>query len=90
MATSWVRIWMHNIYFLNHLTLSDCDYQLLNFCCFFQMIVFGHIGQVGHLVQKHVGAEPVLNHVPRLGLNEMVEIVQDPEVTANFAIHSLV
>ena len=57
---------------------------------FFQMIVFGHVGQIGHLVQKHVGAEPVLNHVPRLGPNKMVEVVQDPQVTAKIAIHSLV
>ena len=52
--------------------------------------MFGDVGQVGHLVQNLAGEEPILDHVTRLGLNEMVEIVQDPEVTANVAIHNLV
>jgi len=52
--------------------------------------VFGDVGEVGHLVQNLVGVELILDHVPRQRLNEMVEIVQDPEVTANVAIDNLV
>ena len=52
--------------------------------------MFGDLGQRGHLVQKRAGAELILDHVPRIRLNEMVEIVQDLEVTRNFAIHNLV
>ena len=63
---------------------------ILNCCCFFQLTVFGDNGQIGHLVQNLAGAEPLLNHVPRVRLNKMVEIVQDPEVTDNVAIHNLV
>ena len=48
--------------------------------------MIGDVGQVGHLVQNLAGVELILDRVPRLGLNEMVEIVQDPEVTANVAI----
>ena len=48
--------------------------------------MFGDVGEVGHLVQNLVGVELILDHVPRQRLNEMVEIVQDPEVTANVAI----
>ena len=58
--------------------------------CFFQRIVFGDLGQIGYLVQKLAGAELKLDHVGRLRLNKMVEIVQDPEVIANLAIHNLV
>ena len=56
----------------------------------FQRIVFGDLGQLGYLVQKLAGAELKLDRVGRLRLNKMVEIVQDPEVTANLAIHNLV
>ena len=52
--------------------------------------MFGDVGEVGHLVQNLVGVELILDHVPRQRLNEMVEIVQDPEVTANVAIDNLV
>ena len=67
----------------------------LNCSHFFQRTVFGEVGQIGHLVQSLAGmgsilVGSVLDHVPRLGLNKMVEIVQDPEVTANFAIDNLV
>ena len=58
--------------------------------CFFQRIVFGELGQLGYLVQNLAGVEPKLDLVPRLRLNEMVEIVQDPEVTAKLATHNLV
>ena len=57
---------------------------------FFQRIVFGDLGQLGYLVQKLAGLELKLDHVRRKKLNKMVEIVQDPEVKANLAIHSLV
>ena len=57
--------------------------------CFFQRTVFGELGQLGYLVQNLAGVEPKLDLVPRLRLNEMVEIVQDPEVKANLAIHNL-
>ena len=57
---------------------------------FFQRIVFGDLGQLGYLVQKLAGAEPKLDHVPRLRLNKMVEIVQDLEVTVKLATHNLV
>ena len=56
----------------------------------FQEIVFGDLGQLGRLVQNFAGTEPTLDHGPRLGLNEMVEIVQVSEVTPNIAIHNLV
>ena len=56
----------------------------------FQRIVFGDLGQLGYLVQKLAGVEPKLDHVPRLRLKEMVEIVQDQEVTAKLATHNLV
>ena len=62
----------------------------LNCCHFFQRTVFGEVGQIGHLAQSLAGVGSILDHVPRLGLNEMVEIVQDPEVTANIAIEYLV
>ena len=52
--------------------------------------MFGDLGQLGRLVQNFAGAEPTLDHGPRLGLNEMVEIVQVSEVTPNIAIHNLV
>ena len=52
--------------------------------------MFGEFGQFGHLVQNLVGEEPLLDLVTRLGMNETVEIVQDQEETANFAIHNLV
>ena len=52
--------------------------------------MFGDLGQIGYLVQKLAGAELKLDHVGRLRLNKMVEIVQNPEVTANLAIHNLV
>ena len=52
--------------------------------------MFGDVGQHGYLVQNLVGVELILDHVPRQRLNEMVEIVQDPEVTANVAIDNLV
>ena len=58
------------------------------FC--FQRIVFGDLDQLGYLVQKLAGAELKLDHVRRLRLNVMVETVQNPEVTANLAIHILV
>ena len=52
--------------------------------------MFGDLGQLGYLVQNLAGAEPNLDHVPRLRLNKMVEIVQDPQVKATIAIHDLV
>ena len=52
--------------------------------------MFGDNGQRGHLVQNLVVVELILDHVARLKLNEMVEVVQVPEVTANVAIHNLV
>ena len=52
--------------------------------------MFGDVGQHGFLVQKLVGAELQLDHVPRLRMNKMVEIVQDQEVTAKLATHNLV
>ena len=52
--------------------------------------MFGEVGQLGHLVRDFAGAEPVLDLAPRLRLNAMVELVQDPEVTANLAVHNLV
>jgi hypothetical protein len=57
---------------------------------FFQRIVFGDPGQLGFLAQKLAGAELKLDLAPRLRLNAMMELVQDPEVTANLAIHKLV
>ena len=64
--------------------------EVLNCCCFFQRTVFGEFGHFGHLVQNLVGEEPLLDLVTRLGMNKTVEIVQDPEETANLAIHNLV
>ena len=55
---------------------------------FFQQFVFGNVGQLGHLVPLLAGAEPVLDLAPRL--NAGVELVQDPEVTANLAVNNLV
>ena len=52
--------------------------------------MFGKFGQLGHLVRNLAGAEAVLDLAPRLRLNVMVELVQDPEVTANLAINNLV
>ena len=52
--------------------------------------MFGDLGQLGYLVQKLAGVELKLDHVRRLRLNVMVETVQNPEVTANLAIHILV
>ena len=52
--------------------------------------MFGEVGHLGQLVQNLAGAETVLDPVPRLKLNEMMELVQDPEVTANIATHNLV
>ena len=52
--------------------------------------MFGDVGQIGHLVQNLAGVGPMLDHVPRVRLKKMVEIVQDPEVTENVAIHDLV
>ena len=52
--------------------------------------MFGDTGQLGCLVQKLVGAEPVIDHVPRLRLNKLVELVQDLEGTVNNATHNLV
>ena len=52
--------------------------------------MFGDNGQRGHLVQNLVVVELILDHVARLKLNKMVEVVQVPEVTANVAIHNLV
>ena len=61
-----------------------------NYCYFFQRIVFGDPGQLGFLAQKLAGAELKLDLAPRLRLNAMVELVQDPEVTANLAVLNLV
>ena len=58
--------------------------------CFFQRIVFGELGQLGYRAQNLAGVEPKLDRVPRLRLNEMVEIVQDPEGTSKIATHNLV
>ena len=55
-----------------------------------QRIVFGDLGQLGYLVQKLVGVELKLDYVPRLRLNEMVEIVQNLDLTSRLAIHNLV
>ena len=52
--------------------------------------MFGDPGQPGYLVQKLAGVEPVIDIVPRLRLKALMEIVQDPEVTANIATHNLV
>ena len=52
--------------------------------------MFGDPGQLGYLAQKLAVAEPVIDPVPRLRLNKLVELVQDPEVTANIATHNLV
>ena len=52
--------------------------------------MFGDPGQLGYLVQKLAGVEPVVDLVPRLKLKALMELVQDPEVTANLAIHNLV
>ena len=52
--------------------------------------MFGDLGQLGYLVQNLAGAEPVLDPVPKLRRNNLVELVQDPEVTANLATHNLV
>ena len=57
---------------------------------FFQRIVFGDNGHLGHLVQKLAGVEPKLDHGPRLRLNNTVEIVQVLEVTEKLAAHNLV
>ena len=53
---------------------------------FFQRIVFGDPGQLGFLK----GAEPVLDLAPRLRLNAMVELVQDPETKAKIATQNIV
>ena len=79
-----------SIYFLNHFIISGCDYQVLNYCYFFQRIVFGQVGHLGLLVQNLAGAEVKLDLAPRLRLNAMVEFVQDLEVTAKLAIDNLV
>ena len=50
--------------------------------CFFQRIVFGELGQLGYLVQNLAEVEPKLDRVPRLRLNKMAGIVQDPEGTS--------
>ena len=52
--------------------------------------MFGDLGHLGYLVQNLAGAEPVIDPVSRLRLNNLVELVQDPEVKANLAIHNLV
>ena len=52
--------------------------------------MFGDPGQLGYLVQKLAGAEPVLDPVTRLKLNNLVELAQNQEVTANIAIYILV
>ena len=51
--------------------------------------MFGDTGQLG-LVQKLAGAEPVLALVPKLRLNNLVELVQTQEVKANIATYNLV
>jgi hypothetical protein len=53
-------------------------------------IVFGELGQLGYLVQKLAGVEMKLDRVPRLRLNKMVELVQDPKGTQKLAIYNLV
>ena len=63
-------------------------FENIFFC--FQRIVFGNLGLLGYLAQKLAGVELKLDHVGRKRLNKMVETVQDPEVKANLAIHSLV
>ena len=52
--------------------------------------MFGDPGQLGCCVQRLAGAEPVIDPVPRLKLNNLVELVQNREVTANIATHILV
>ena len=52
--------------------------------------MFGDIGHLGHLVQKLAGVELKLDHVARLRLSKMVEIVQVLEVTEKLAAHNLV
>ena len=52
--------------------------------------MFGNLGQLGYLAQKLAGVELKLDHVGRKRLNEMGEIVQDPEVTAKLATLNLV
>ena len=67
-----------------------CSFLFFIVVIFFQRTVFGDNGQIGHLVQNLAMVEPILDHVARLKLNEMVEIVQVLEVTVNLAIHNLV
>ena len=55
---------------------------------FFQRIVFGEVGHLGHLVRDLVGPETVLDLAPRLRLNAMVEIVLGQEETAKIATHN--
>ena len=52
--------------------------------------MFGDLGQLGYLVQKLAEAEPVLALVPRLRLNNLVELVQTQKVKANIATYNLV
>ena len=55
--------------------------------------MFGEVGHLGYLVQNPAGVlerKLVLALAPRLPLNAMVELVMDPEVTADLAVHNLV
>ena len=52
--------------------------------------MFGNIGHLGYLVQKLVEVELQLDHVPRLRMKKMVEIVQDQEVRSKLAKGNLV
>ena len=52
--------------------------------------MFGNTGNLGYLVQKLAGVEPVLDPVPRVRMKILAELVQDPKVTANVATYNLV
>ena len=52
--------------------------------------MFGDLGQLGYLVQKLAGVELKVDHVTRLRSNNMVEIVQDLNLTSRLATHNLV
>ena len=52
--------------------------------------MFGDPGHPGYLVQKLAGAEPIIDPAPRLRLNDLVVLVQDPEVKTKIATHNLV
>ena len=50
----------------------------------------GDPGQLGQFVINLAGAERKHDLVTRPGLNDLVDLAQNPEVTAKVAIHNLV